>query len=98
VGAPVIGLTGIPATGYLKATSLSEVMQFPRHLKMKLVSEVQKTDPALAQALEAGEETYDGQTFVITLKHLVSEQQLSKIKEAATRVGIRGLGIHLITP
>jgi hypothetical protein len=58
-------------------------------LKEELVREVRKTDTALAKALAAGDETYDGETLTITLKQVIRQKRLELIKEVADRMGLK---------
>ena len=91
--------------GLLSAAAFSEEMrQLSEYLereartqKQKLVSDVRKTDSALAEVLEAGDADYDGKTLRITLKQGVPQEGLDRVKEAAKRAGIMFLGIIIET-
>ena len=58
-------------------------------LKDRLVSEVGKTDSALATALEIGDANYNGETLMIKLKHVIPKTRLQLVEEVANRMGLK---------
>lgn len=57
--------------------------------KQELVSEVRKTDSALAQVISAGTASSDGDRLTITLRHLVMEERLETAIKAAAHLGYK---------